>query len=257
MARHTNRSGKLSGRKSASRFKPAHRAILILGAFAIILAVILHAPHPIQQPEVSPGNTSIQSTTAYNVSVPTAYNPANSTTLNISFNIINDTAAGRYGFWALGNYTENVYASYGGNLGYNAIVTFHGTWRSVKGARSPVTGALEPANGSGQFIDIYNAIIPGRLNDTLKLSGYVGTFNDGGTFKLILENQSNQTRPAVFNWLGHYFGTSGDYVSFLNSNAVFMYDNQTMEILCGPANCTYSATPGSYFLGAAANSTTG
>ena len=232
MTRHHTKAPKPRARKKQQRPGSPLKAIMVLGACLIILAAIFSALQSSQPLPVSTSSTSVQSsTTTYQVSVPKSHNPSNATTLNITFNIINDTAEGGYGYWALGNYTENVNAILG-NLGYNAIVTAHGTWRSIKGAPSPITGVKEPINGSGRFTEIYDAIIPGRLNDTLMLSGYVGTFNDGATFPFLLENRSRQTRPAHFNWPLLYFDTSAEYISILNSTTVFTYGNQTYSIVC-------------------------
>lgn len=55
-----------------------------------------------------------------------------------------------------------------------------GTWRSIKGARTPVTRIPEQENATGNFISIYNATLPGVGNQTMIIR-CIGS-NDNCTF---------------------------------------------------------------------------
>lgn len=182
----------------------------------------------------------------------TAVNPPDANTLNITYEVSNDMSLGAYGYWALGNYTKRIYAMPVGNNSYLATVSFYGTWRSITGARSPVTGLPLRTNATGNFIAVYYALIPGKLNTSLELSGDIGSFNAGGTYALLLENESKQmnySNTDVFNWPSLYFSSSIEFLQVFNASDMFHYGNQTMLISCNDHTCNYTATPNSYFMG--------
>jgi hypothetical protein len=182
----------------------------------------------------------------------TAVNPPDANTLNITYEVSNDMSLGAYGYWALGNYTKRIYARPVGNNSYLATVSFHGTWRSITGARSPVTGLPLRANATGNFLAVYYALVPGKLNTSLELSGDIGSFNAGGTYALLLENESaqmNYSNTDVFNWPLLYFSSSIEFLQVSNASDLFYYGNQTMLIGCNDYKCNYTATPNSYFMG--------
>lgn len=231
-------------------------AVLVLCVYVAVIAGLLNKPS-MPQPSHAATTSALASNSGSSVATPPitvikAANPSSANTFSITFNITDDLASGTYGYWALGNYTRTVSASLDGNNTYYAIVTSRGTWRSIKGARSPITGVPEPINATGNFIGVYNAMIPGRLNTTLKLNGYVGTFNDSGTFADLLKNQSSQPGDSAlntFNWEALYLNTTPEYMNLISSYTIFDYGNQTYVLDCVPSGCSSSASANSYFYG--------
>lgn len=139
--------------------------------------------------------------------------------------MLNDQNNANHGYWALGNYTKHIYATPAGNGTYFAIISLNGSWRTVKGVKSPNAGIPEPSNGTGTFSSVYYADVPGRLNTSNMLSGFIGTFNFNGT----IGNIFNQTPPRTqLNWAAAYFSTSVEYINIISENTIFVYKNQTL-----------------------------
>lgn len=216
---------------------PAMRTKAIVAAITISIAAIIILTYLDTQSNRTSQNplSSIQLPGSSYTTIQQSGVTSNST-LNITFNIVNDESEGNNGYWALGNYTKHVYAVEVQDGNFNAIVTSYGTWRTVKGAPSPGNGTIEPANGSGTFTETYFAGIPGRLNYSRKLEGYVGAYNYNGT-SLDLLSQSGPSYQN-FNWPYLYFQTSGQYITLYKLNATFTYGNQTYAVTCNIANCT-------------------
>lgn len=156
--------------------------------------------------------------------------------LNISLNIINDEIVGRFGYWALANYTRTVKAyrilNSNSSNSYFLIVSLNGTWRTFAGALSPSNGTMEPDNGSGPFRISYSAIEDYPLNTTARLKGYIGQFNLNGTASDIVRGRyANQTgiSPSTFHWTEHYFGFLGGLNITRNYTAVFRYSPGNQE----------------------------
>ncbi len=142
--------------------------------------------------------------------------------------MLNDENYGNYGYWAIGNYTKHISVTQMGNStanhSYLAVVTFNGTWRTIKGLKSPNAGTTEQSNGTGTFTSTYTAMLSGKLNTSYMLSGFIGVFNLNGS----VANLLNQTGPRdPFNWTTIYFGTNNDYMNILSENSVFIYKNES------------------------------
>ena len=160
--------------------------------------------------------------------------------LNITLKITNDEIVGRYGYWALANYTRTVKAypmlnpnSSNSNSAYFLMVDLNGTWRTFAGALSPDNGTLEPLNGSGAFYVKYDAIENYTLNKSAQLNGYVGEFNLNGTIKDILKGRyANQTgiSPSTFHWTVRYFNFSGSVNTTKSYVSAFTFGTQTYGI---------------------------
>ncbi len=232
---------------------------IVLCVYIVVFASTLAKPSKSYSVNAASSNHSFQSSTVSPITSLRAGNISAAESFNITFNITNDLAYGVGGYWALGNYTRHVLVVQNGNRSYYAVVESEGTWKSIKGARNPVTGIPEQENATGNFISIYNATLPGVLNTSLKLNGYVGKYNVGGTFADILENQSDQLKVNItpFNWPKEYLSTSAEYMTLHRAETIFTLGNQTMIIRCigSNDNCTFSGT-GPYFGGGLhANST--
>ena len=161
-----------------------HNAVLFTLALILCVGVVMIIAVASRQhasPHVMTAS-NLSNSTIPTITIMKASNPSSASSFDITLNITNSLAIGNYGYWALGNYTQTIYGIQTGNTTYSILSTYKGTWRSIKGARNPITGQLEPTNASGTFTEVYNATLPGKLNTTLKLNGYIGTFNDGGTF---------------------------------------------------------------------------
>ncbi len=152
--------------------------------------------------------------------------------LNITLRSTNMEIAGKYGYWALANYTRSVRASALGNNTYALFVRLNGTWRTFAGAISPNNLTKEPVNGSGPFTINYTAIQKGVLNASAQAYGYIGSFNMGGTAGDIIKGYyRNQTgsNPDAFLWTARYFNFTGN-LNATDYTAIFSYGNQTYEI---------------------------
>ncbi len=160
--------------------------------------------------------------------------------LNITLKITNDEIVGRYGYWALANYTRTVEAypmlspnssNYSG--AYLLMVDLNGTWRTFAGALSPGNGTLEPLNGSGPFYVKYYAIEDYALNRSAQLSGYAGEYSLNGTTDDILKGRyANQTgiSPSTFHWTVRYFNFSGSVNLTKSYVSAFTFGTQAYVI---------------------------
>lgn len=189
------------------------------------------------------------SSVTFNYTMPTpSLNVAKSTpfvqVLNITLHYTNTEIAGRYGYWALANYTRNIRAlSMGGNT-YLLFVQLNGTWSTFAGAVSPNNLTKEPINGSGPFSINYTAVQAGILNSSAQAYGYIGSFDMGGSASDILKGYyRNQTgsNPNAFSWTARYFNFNGN-LNATGYTAVFRYGNQTYEISL--ANMTSGSVKG-------------
>ncbi|MHB1830147.1 MAG: hypothetical protein ACYCO0_02025 [Candidatus Micrarchaeaceae archaeon] len=152
--------------------------------------------------------------------------------LNITLHYTGTEIGGKYGYWALANYTRTIHASSMGNNTYLLSVQLNGTWRTFAGAISPNNLTKEPINGSGPFIINYTAIQKGVLNTSAQAYGYIGSFNMGGTAGDVLKGYyRNQTGSSLnaFSWTARYFNFTGN-LNATDYTAVFRYGNQTYEI---------------------------
>jgi hypothetical protein len=161
--------------------------------------------------------------------------------LNITLRITNDEIVGRYGYWALANYTRTVKGYQILNSSSNAssnvyflIVGLNGTWRTFAGALSPSNGTVEPLNGSGPLHIKYSAIEGYPLNMSAQLTGYIGKFDLNGTASDVLKGRyANQTgiSPSAFHWTERYFNFSGNVNATRNYTCVFTFGDQTYSII--------------------------
>lgn len=156
-----------------------------------------------------------------------AASPLNGSIANITFNVCNDEGYGSGGwYWSIGNYTKNVQIKSIGNNSYYVMVTFNGTWATVAGARSPNNGITEPANGSGTFHEVYYAQVPGQLNRSMTLNGFIGSFNFGGTTADLRKLYGTQSGdPTPYLWSVPYLHTTPPYFKIIGANATFLYGN--------------------------------
>jgi hypothetical protein len=130
--------------------------------------------------------------------------------MSISYNVVNDEDSGFVGYWALDNYSKTVTVWQESNGIYYAVAYYTGTWTTFAGALSPESGALEASGGTGSFSGGYVMTITGKLNSNLRLHGFIGTFNFGGTQKDILlgsygKGQTGST--TAYDWVSAYFGS--------------------------------------------------
>ncbi len=211
--------------KGHAAVKNSRYVLAAIALLAVLLVLTLAGKNTAQVSSATtqPAN-SIQATPVH-FSIPANNKPGNSSRLNITYNILNDEDYANHGYWAIGNYTKHINATFIGKGTYLAEITLSGSWRTVKGAKSPNAGVPEPANGSGTFNSIYYVLVPGRLNNSNMLSGFIGTFNLNGSIGRIL----NQTQPRYsFNWTSAYFGTANEYINLVSENTIFVYQNQTL-----------------------------
>jgi hypothetical protein len=172
--------------------------------------------------------------------------------LNITFTVSNDEAAGNYGYWAILNYSKNVQAYSAANGTYNATIVSTGTWSTVKGARSPATGIIEPTNGTGRFFMVYHTtIVYAAPNASKKSEGVIGSYDFGGSASDLLRSEYNQTGPRTpFNWVTSYFGNSavlyvsGIYARFTYDNNTYLFNYATRPNQLGRFNLTVTTSTG-------------
>lgn len=173
-------------------------------------------------PVIIANGTSLQPNSTY-----TAHSIAPA--LNVTAEIANGELNGRYGYWALANYTRHIVAFRISNSSYLLVVHLNGSWETFKGARSPNNGITEPSGGSGTFTIGYSAIEPYSLNMSAKLSGYLGSFNLNGTANDIMRgNYSSQLgqNDGAFNWMEIYFGHSVNPNVTDNYTATYVFEKQ-------------------------------
>ena len=164
----------------------------------------------------------------------TSQTPSSTPSLNVTAEIANGELNGRYGYWALANYTRHIEAFRISNSTYLLIMHLNGSWETFKGARSPNNGTTEPANASGTFTIGYSAIEPYSLNTSTKLIGYLGRFNLNGTADDIMrDNYSSQSGQAAgaFNWMDMYFGYSVSPNVTDNYTATYELGNQVYRVI--------------------------
>ncbi len=221
--KRSNRAIRANKRRKSGKY--AGDILVTIAVLVILLVLILLGGNSAQKGGPQAHGAGTVQTTAVQFSIPANNGTRNSSTLNITFKVINDQNNGNHGYWALGNYTKHIYATSVGNGTYLATITLNGSWRTVKGAKSPNAGVPEPSNGTGTFHSVYYALVPGRLNTSNMLLGFIGTFNFNGTVGNIL----NQTPPRdQLNWAAIYFSTSYEYINLLSENTSFVYKNQTL-----------------------------
>ena len=216
--------------KSGSRKKSAQSKNARIVAIAAILVILIALPLVLYNPPNThvngQANASSNETYQFNY---TKY----PIVLNITLNETNGEIPGKYGYWALENYTRHVRAWESSNLTYIIEVNMTGTWATFAGALSPYKGIAEPENGTGTFYVNYVSTVIGSLNDSRELSGYIGNFNLNGTENDIIKgNYSKQDWPkeSTFNWQDYYFGDNSVLSTPRNYTSVYIYRNETYYI---------------------------
>ncbi len=217
-------------KRSGGRVKSAHWKDVRIAAIAVVLLILIALPlifyNSTNTRQNSHTNPSHNSTYQFNY---TSYPMV----LNITINETNGEIPGKYGYWALQNYTRHVRAWKSSNLTYIIAVNMTGTWTTFKGALSPYKGLTEPANGTGTFYVNYISTVIGNLNSSRDLNGYIGSFNLNGTENDITEgNYSKQNWPKenTFSWQDYYFGNNSTLATPRNYTSVYIYKNETYYI---------------------------
>jgi hypothetical protein len=216
--------------KSRSRKKGVHRKNARIVAITAVLVVLIALPLVLYNTPNTHSNS--QTNSSDNVGYQFNYT-SYPMVLNITLNETNGEIPGKYGYWALENYTRRVRAWKSSNLTYIIAVNMTGTWATFTGALSPYKGTAELENGTGTFYVNYVSTVIGSLNNSRALSGYVGSFNLNGTENDITKgNYSRQNWPTenTFNWQDYYFGTNSVLATPRNYTSVYMYKNETYYI---------------------------
>jgi len=124
--------------------------------------------------------------------------------------VVADEDAGNVGYWALDNYlhgmiiwenpTTTPYPT------FCALVQYQGSWTTFTYAASPENQASEPSGGSGPLVAGYVATFDGTYAPMFKSTGFIGTFNDGGTKSDILTPVASQKGDLTYvSFLRLYF----------------------------------------------------
>ncbi len=205
----------------------------------LVVATLYLALSNMTQREMNLQTTSVATTSIPVANVSGSGPVLGQQVLNITLKITNDEIVGRYGYWALANYTRTIKgyrilnSDPNSSNAYFLMVGLNGTWRTFAGALSPDNGTVQPMNGSGAFYVRYSAIESRQLNTSAQLSGYLGGFDLGGTASDILKGRyANQTgiNPSAFSWTARYFNFSGVVNITKNYSSAFTYGNQTYSI---------------------------
>jgi len=135
--------------------------------------------------------------------------------------VTNDEDSGNHAYWALDNYQKSliVWQSLAiagppapeGSFMFCALAQYDGSWQTFSGALSPETGVVEPNDGTGPFSGGYVATftaIPKTTPDK-PTSGYIGSFDYGGTKADILAPPGTQTGGTPIDVTGFYFIPAG------------------------------------------------
>lgn len=227
-----SRRAKATPAKSKGRNSNAVPIAIVIVAALALYVLIYVSNAPVQN--MVPSNGTLVTTAA-----PLAPRPA----LNITLNVTNDEVTGRYGYWALANYTRTIKAYQEQNGSYILSIMLRGTWTTFAGAVSPTSNTtIEAINASGPFEITYTAS-PGNatLNSSADLNGFIGTFNANGTSTDIMKQMYADQRgpPDSFGWSQRYFGTNA--IQILDYMGVFGYQNQTYSVIF---NGTYANVTG-------------
>jgi hypothetical protein len=133
--------------------------------------------------------------------------------------VSNDEDTGFVGYWALDNYQKSIVVWETTDLTtFCALVQYAGTFQTFAGALSPQNGVTELRDGSGGMNGGYAWAFTATLlsTPTKPVSGFIGTFNFGGTKKDILLGsysapQTGNLTPV--DWTTFYF-SSGSVSTF-------------------------------------------
>jgi hypothetical protein len=138
--------------------------------------------------------------------------------INVRMSVTNDEDSGFDGYWALDNYQKSIYVwqmpPTGPAATFCALVQYSGLWQTFAGAISPASqptnppGVTQPSDGNGPMSGGYvSGPFTGVYNPTKPTSGFIGSFDCGGTKADILKGYSNlQTgNPHCPDWTTFYF----------------------------------------------------
>ena len=145
-----------SGSTSGRDYKLIRQLAYFIVIDVLVVYTILLALHNITSNEMGHAQAAVSAYTAptTTVAAPISALLLGPQVLNISLSISNDEIVGRFGYWALANYTRTVkgYRILNSNSSnsYFLIVGLNGTWRTFAGSLSPDNGTAEPLNGQGR-----------------------------------------------------------------------------------------------------------
>jgi len=143
---------------------------------------------------------------------------------DITWNGVNSYDGGNVGWWALITFAEHdqIYSSPSGT--YYFFATGTGTWTTYAGALSPNQGVVEPRDGSGTYSYVEcTTFTASAFSPSYPTTGFVGTFNYGGTQAIVVLGTYAKQLAAVsssipFDPIANYFIYNTNTVNQINSN---------------------------------------
>lgn len=173
--------------------------------------------------------------------------------LNVNWVGKNDEDSGLYGYWALDHFTENLKVWLLPNGTYYAEKTYDGVFIAPQGASSPgstsgpPTGLVQNVTSFGSIAGGYAGTFSGTFAPgTQKTSGYIGTFDYGGTLAdVLLQSYGNHQvgDRHAYDWESAYFA-GGSQVNEYHWG--WSYELDPIFTSAGSANqwCNYNAADG-------------
>ena len=138
--------------------------------------------------------------------------------VNVTMTIIADEDSGNKNYWALDNFTQSiaVWREPNGtylNDTYFIVGLDQGTWQTFAGVGSPQRGLGEAFDGSGSMSGGFIATVNKGVTfaPTKALSGFLGSFNLGGTKSNILSNvapNGTVSSSSLRFWTAFYFNST-------------------------------------------------
>jgi hypothetical protein len=154
--------------------------------------------------------------------------------VNVSWMAINDEdIRWTTGVWALDSGMQSVQVWQLPDGSWLAIKTYNEMFYTPKGALSPNSGATspisEPKNGYGTMDAQYVVSFTGTLATGVKLTGYLGAKNYGGTVADIMLGVAGGSGnvPGFFSWMSTYFPGAANTVYRSDSWTYKLCDDRT------------------------------
>lgn len=188
--------------------------VLLLMVSALALATFTYAPNEAQAILCSPVTAQ---------SLP--HVPAGSILLlNITMNLQNDEDSGNLGWWAVDNLSQEITLWRVSDGSYYVRALDNGTWYTFAGAKSPQNGYGESADGSGPFQGGYIALLSSVnvFTPSMSLTGFLGTFDFGGTKAKILGNigPNGTIQSSGLRFWSLFYFNSGTGFAFSSPNSL-------------------------------------
>ncbi|MDE1851106.1 MAG: Ig-like domain repeat protein [Candidatus Micrarchaeota archaeon] len=147
--------------------------------------------------------------------------------VNVTTQIVNDPDGGSY-TWALDNLTRTITVWQTGLHSFLINFTDTGKSHTFAGALSPNSNTIrEPSNGTVDMRGSQEITLNGTFSPQANTIGSIGTFDDGGTYALILNGSYGSTPSTITHYLAMYF-TNITNKQWNGWQYTYTYGNQTM-----------------------------